>query len=43
MTDATLRIKIEPQDNESDEEFEDFNKRLLDELNEIQGISMPLL
>jgi hypothetical protein len=39
MTDATLRLKIEPQDNESEEEFEDFNKRLLDELNEIQGIS----
>ena len=39
MAETILRLKIEPQDDETEEEFEDFNKRLLEELNEIQGVS----
>ena len=30
---------IERQANETEEEFEDFNKRLIEELNNVQGVS----
>jgi hypothetical protein len=39
MLPSSLRLKIEPHGDEIEEEFEDFNRRLRDELNEISGVS----
>jgi hypothetical protein len=39
MIDGQILIKIESQGNETDEEFEDFNMRLIDELRDVHGVN----
>jgi hypothetical protein len=39
MIDSQILLKIEPQENETEEDFEDFNMKLIDELKEIQGVN----
>ena len=39
MIDSQILLKIEPQENETEEEFEDFNMRLINELKEIDGVN----
>ena len=39
MLDASILLKIEPEESESEEAFEDFNMRLISELKEVQGVS----
>jgi hypothetical protein len=39
MLDASIILKIEPEESETEEAFEDFNMRLISELKEVQGVS----